>query len=571
MWEADGVTLATIYDVVGAVIPNPITGSLEGFVQFWAAEGEYRIEGASGGEETEVWSWVAGVDLSGIESDISDINDRIDALSAGVGTAMDVSSIVIDGAVQAIDTNGYYAAGDGGGAQYVRVALEPSHAGKLQSADGAWWELVCTQIAPEMFGAVSSSVVSSQSAFDAMLGYAMERGWCTCNIAKVYNLPDGILIDFPVVLDGHGTGEVQVGWTKVVSPEGENAGIRIQRTTDVTITGLRVILPPSIRRLDNIATLYTIYSDNIVFEDVFAKNGQGIWFYGCNDVRTTRVKIEDSVADGIHFAASHRCMADGCYIVRCNDDALSSTPGSPSTPSRNITFKSCRSVDATRWGGGFSFYSVKGGTITDCHATNISFPVVKLAEFVGGGLCEIITINNVTGTSINMPSVIPNNFWYGTPDLPNTYVNAGLELIEGWCVSVSNVNIQGITSAAAVESGFGVLLGNILRCNMSNVTISETPYEGITTSSEYGNPGQVLITGCLLNAIGRRGIFIGKAGGEIVISSNSIQASGSSDAVRVQGTGPVRVAVTGNTSTGLGGFSRDASTAAGSISANNYP
>lgn len=73
VWEADGVTLATIYDVTGAEIANPVMGSLEGFVQFWATDGEYRIEGVSGGQETEVWSWVAGVDLSAIEADISAI------------------------------------------------------------------------------------------------------------------------------------------------------------------------------------------------------------------------------------------------------------------------------------------------------------------------------------------------------------------------------------------------------------------------------------------------------------------------------------------------------------------
>jgi hypothetical protein len=38
--------------------------------------------------------------------------------------------------------NGYYTAGDGGGEAYKRVSAEPSHAGKVQSADGAWWEIV---------------------------------------------------------------------------------------------------------------------------------------------------------------------------------------------------------------------------------------------------------------------------------------------------------------------------------------------------------------------------------------------------------------------------------------------
>jgi hypothetical protein len=38
-------------------------------------------------------------------------------------------------------TAGYAAVGDGGGALYKRVGTQPTHAGKFQSADGAWWEI----------------------------------------------------------------------------------------------------------------------------------------------------------------------------------------------------------------------------------------------------------------------------------------------------------------------------------------------------------------------------------------------------------------------------------------------
>lgn len=48
--------------------------------------------------------------------------------------------INIPGSVNYIRTAGYAAPGDGGGALYRRVVFEPAHAGKFQSADGAWWE-----------------------------------------------------------------------------------------------------------------------------------------------------------------------------------------------------------------------------------------------------------------------------------------------------------------------------------------------------------------------------------------------------------------------------------------------
>lgn len=43
--------------------------------------------------------------------------------------------------VEWVRTAGHASAGDGGGALYRRVLSQPSHAGKFQSADGAWWEI----------------------------------------------------------------------------------------------------------------------------------------------------------------------------------------------------------------------------------------------------------------------------------------------------------------------------------------------------------------------------------------------------------------------------------------------
>ena len=57
VYEADGVTLADIFaeDEI-TPLDNPFTGTLEGFVQFWADAGQYKIVGASGGDETSEWN-----------------------------------------------------------------------------------------------------------------------------------------------------------------------------------------------------------------------------------------------------------------------------------------------------------------------------------------------------------------------------------------------------------------------------------------------------------------------------------------------------------------------------------
>jgi len=57
-----------------------------------------------------------------------------------------------------IRTVGYRSVGDGGGALHKKVSSAPSHQGKFQSADGAWWEI--SEMRPDirMFGAYGDSV-----------------------------------------------------------------------------------------------------------------------------------------------------------------------------------------------------------------------------------------------------------------------------------------------------------------------------------------------------------------------------------------------------------------------------
>lgn len=77
---------------------------------------------------------------------------------------------LIAGSVNAVRLLGYFVAGDGGGGLYRRVGSAPSHAGKFQSADGAWWELAEKTVTPKMFGAIvdgaADDTVALQAAFD---------------------------------------------------------------------------------------------------------------------------------------------------------------------------------------------------------------------------------------------------------------------------------------------------------------------------------------------------------------------------------------------------------------------
>ena len=66
--------------------------------------------------------------------------------------------------VQAIQTFGYATVGDGGAASYKWVGSAPTHAGKFQSDDGAWWELTGPEVRPEMLGAAGDGTTNDATA-----------------------------------------------------------------------------------------------------------------------------------------------------------------------------------------------------------------------------------------------------------------------------------------------------------------------------------------------------------------------------------------------------------------------
>ena len=80
-------------------------------------------------------------------------------------TRSEAMASTVNGSVDTIWTAGYGAGGDGGGAVYRRVVGEPAHAGKLQSADGAWWELAEREPNAKMFGGGRESVLTPRLPF----------------------------------------------------------------------------------------------------------------------------------------------------------------------------------------------------------------------------------------------------------------------------------------------------------------------------------------------------------------------------------------------------------------------
>lgn len=70
---------------------------------------------------------------------------------------------------------GFARAGDGGEAIYMRVGVEPAHAGKFRSVDGAWWELAERALNPLQFGAKGDGRTDDSAAIQAMFDFVTAK------------------------------------------------------------------------------------------------------------------------------------------------------------------------------------------------------------------------------------------------------------------------------------------------------------------------------------------------------------------------------------------------------------
>jgi hypothetical protein len=86
-------------------------------------------------------------------------------------TALEAANV--PAAVDGLRLLGHAAVGDGGGAHYKRVASEPGHPHKIQSADGAWWEEL---FAVDVTVNIPSDFATLQEAIDRLSKQPVRQG-----------------------------------------------------------------------------------------------------------------------------------------------------------------------------------------------------------------------------------------------------------------------------------------------------------------------------------------------------------------------------------------------------------
>jgi len=96
-------------------------------------------------------------------------------------------------------TAGYAAPGDDGRAFYRKVDTEPTHDGKFQSADGAWWELTEMVVTPAMLGAAGDGATNDAAAIQAAIG-ALPKGGILDGHGKTYRVDTSLTLKGDIAL-----------------------------------------------------------------------------------------------------------------------------------------------------------------------------------------------------------------------------------------------------------------------------------------------------------------------------------------------------------------------------------
>lgn len=180
-------------------LPNGASGTVLGTDLTKTTVQQARPEGyatAAQGAKADTAMQPAVYDPNSVGGDVFDSVRQI-----GV-TAVGVAAKTIPASTTSFRTSGYYAAGDSGGALYVRVSSEPAHAGKLQSADGAWWALAERVPTAYHFAARGNYVADDTQPVRDWIAYQEITG-IKGNLGEgVFGITDGIVLPREVSLEG---------------------------------------------------------------------------------------------------------------------------------------------------------------------------------------------------------------------------------------------------------------------------------------------------------------------------------------------------------------------------------
>lgn len=248
------------------------------------------------GETLEVDVATEAEALAGTSNDVLMTPLRVAQVTARTFDTLALAvAATIPAGVKGLRLYGYATAGDAPVADYVRVAAQPSHAGKLQSTDrflpngstdstnGGWWEIRTSLLDSRMLG-VHLSASDCLTAFQAFIDCASAIvAQAVVHSGAVYDFPSGS-VDLPAGLDLY------------------MVGATLRRTVDID---------PGIPLLQAIGTSGSPIIRGRITGGLFKytptttahtiTNNTALWLVFCNSWHVSEIKVEGAFYVGARY------------------------------------------------------------------------------------------------------------------------------------------------------------------------------------------------------------------------------------------------------------------------------
>lgn len=334
-----------------------------------------------------------------------------------------------------VRTHFYRAAFDDGGALYGRVATEPTHVGKFQSADGQWWEVKPENgtLTPMQLGAFRDGVTDDTDCFracgdlaDRVLiqnGTYIVRGWqLNGNNKTIEGVSQGAILKHPAVDLGGSASIVLRPW------QGDNITVR-----GFTIDGNRQNIanaePDNTECLDPNGLTNSLIS-NMRIINAFS---EAIDVDNCTDTR-----VEFCICEGQGGNAVH--ISSGCV---------------------RVIVDSCVSI---------------GGGLLGVRADFDTFQEVGLDGATKSGIYNCISVNGYRGATLNGTANTLENFKvYGCTDSAVATSGGGQHAINGLIIVDAGgvpMNLQVLTHVRGVRV-YGAGFGMVFQAGAARSTLSD--------------------------------------------------------------------------------------------------
>lgn len=454
---------------------------------------------------------------------------------------------------------GYYQRRDGGGGDYAANPSDtttPDNGGSVIVAnDGTRWNLQNPyDIKPEQFGAIgdwNGTTGTDDSTVFSRIAAHMALYRSTLLVSKRHYVKSGWTFSASNCV-------VALMPGSEIHSDGASGQHTFSATnvSNVTIIGKgKFSQPRTLLRGNEFAICFT-ESSGINISGVKTDGATaGIWFTHCTDSRVIDCVIDTPKADGIHFAfGSSYCKAINNTVINAGDDSLAATYYDVTTGRpHDLEFRGNKTRGGV-WGFGCSVYGADDVLICDNDFRECALGAVQTTIFNDSAPCTNISIKNNTIKGSNRVNVVPENYWFGTPDQPivsplhlSCFVLAGTNI-----VAIGN-DIDDVSSPAVGAAGrVGCRFAGGALIKFNGNTMSRVSGSGVNGGTDGVSQGSV--NDNTMDSINDVFILFNDTPltNSLSICGNTTgigAGAGAPNMVFLAGAGSVRVAICNNTST----------------------